>query len=74
MNLEVSPPSGTEDFNLEVTYKVFWIPDKTIPSIDCIYTAPDGTTAEIGSIDMFRHIGSRNQWKQPPLCCHFSSR
>ena len=23
MNLEVSPPSGTEDFNLEVTYKVF---------------------------------------------------
>ena len=59
MNLDVSPPSGTEDFNLDVTYEVFYVPEKTIPAIDCIYTAPDGTTADIGSIDMLRHIGNQ---------------
>ena len=44
------PAFRHRNFNLDVTYKVFWIPDKTIPAIDCIYTAPDGTTGRSAAL------------------------
>ena len=55
----VMPPSGTGSFTLEVSYETFWIPDKRIPNIHCYYVSPDLVTVDIGTIDMFMHIGAR---------------
>lgn len=58
-SVSVIPPSGTKDFMMEVTYETFWIPEKRIPNILCYYVTPKGITVQIGVIDMFSHIGSR---------------
>lgn len=55
----VTPPSGTGSFTLEVSYATYWIPEKQIPDIHCYYVSPDLVKVDIGTVDMFMHIGAR---------------
>ena len=58
LNLKVSPASGTEDFTLEVTYRVTWVSGSAIPAIKCRWVGQkNNTTGEIDSIDMVMHMG-----------------
>ena len=58
LNLKVSPASGTEDFTLEVTYRVSWVSGSAIPAINCHWLGKNNNNAgEIDPIDMAMHMG-----------------